>query len=147
MSAGLARKTIRQNIRDQVLTVTGYRESPFHPQSLGRNPNNRGDKVFSVFFGSTSEDGGRQREGLGVKISYPCVVSFLTQIKPHKALESYEEALDGEEQIIRAIINPSSPLYNKTQIRYNSSTTAELTDTGEFQLTIINFTIQSFYTL
>ena len=49
MSAGLARKTIRERIRDRVLTVSGFSESPFHPQSLGRNPKNRGDKVFSVF--------------------------------------------------------------------------------------------------
>ena len=147
MSAGLARKTIRERIRDRVLTVSGFSESPFHPQSLGRNPKNRGDKVFSVFFAATSEDGGRQRQGEGVKITYDCVVSYLIQIKPHTAVASYEDALDAEESIIQAIINPSSPLYTKTQIRYTSSSTAELTDTGEFQLTLINFTIQSFFTL
>ena len=146
MSA-LSRKTIRQRIRDQILTVSGYEESPFHPQSLGRNPKNRGDKKFSIFFPSTSDDGGRQKVSEGVKISYPCVVSILNKISPHRAIESYEDVLDGEEKIIRAIIAPSTPLYNNVQIRYDSSTTGELTDTGEFQLTIINFTIQSYISL
>lgn len=147
MSAGLARKTIRQNIRDRVLTVPDYVESTYHPQSLGRNPKNRGDKRFSVWFGNTTDAGGRQREGQGVAIEFPCVVSFLTVVQPHNAITSYEEAMDGEEAIIQAIINPSSPLYTKTQIRYNSSNTAELTDTGEWMITIINFTINSFFQL
>lgn len=147
MSAGLARKTIRQNIRDRILTVSGFTESAFHPMSLGRNPKNVGDKKFSVFFPSTNEAGGRQRTGDGVKIQFPCEVRFLSQIAPHNAITSYEDALDDEELIIQAVINRTTPLYEKTQIRYSSSVTAEVTDTGEWQLTTIIFTIDSFFTL
>jgi hypothetical protein len=82
-----------------------------------------------------------------VKITYPCEVRFLNVVQPHNPITSYENCLDGEESIIAAIINRTTPLYEKTQIRYESSTTGELTDTGEWQLTIINFTINSFFTL
>ena len=131
---------IRQRVRDQILTLTGFKEAPQPPQAFGRFGHNVGDKLFSVGFNTTAANDGRQNVNTGVYVSNDLTVTASFVIKPHDQVLSYDNALDHEESIIRVIINPSTPLYTGAQIRYIDSNRT-LTDNGDFIFITINFTV------
>ena len=135
----IARSTIRQNLRDNIAAL-GYVESPNHWEAFGRNSQNRSDKMFVIGFGSTTETGGRQSAKTGIAIASTVSVMVAFIVKPHTAVASYDDALDGIEAIIQSVINPSIPLYTNTQIRFSSSSIT-LTDIGEWQMAKIDFQI------
>ena len=131
---------IRQRVRDRILTLSGFSEAPQPPQAFGRFGHNVGDKLFSVGFNTTSANDGRQNANTGVYVSNELTVTCAFIIKPHDQVASYDTALDGEESIIKVIINPSTPLYTGVQIRYIDSSRT-LTDNGDFIFITINFTV------
>ena len=135
----IARSTIRLNLRDKI-TALGYIESPNYWESFGRNSQNRADKMFAIGFASTVESGGRQSAKTGIAIASDVSVMVAFIVKPHTAVASYDDALDGIEDIIKSVINPSTPLYTNTQIRFASSSIT-LTDIGEWQIAKIDFQI------
>ena len=120
--------------------MSGFSEAPQPPQAFGRFGHNVGDKLFSVGFNTTSANDGRQNANTGVYVSNELTVTCAFNIKPQDQVTSYDTALDGEESIIKVIINPSSPLYTGVQIRY-IDTSRTLTDNGDFIFITINFTV------
>ena len=120
--------------------MSGFSEAPQPPQAFGRFGHNVGDKLFSAGFNTTSANDGRQNANTGVYVSNELTVTCAFIIKPHDQVASYDTALDGEESIIKVIINPSSPLYTGVQIRY-IDTSRTLTDNGDFIFITINFTV------
>ena len=137
---------IRQQIRDRILTLSGYTESSIHWENIGRNGQNVADKKFALGFSSTAEAGGRQKSPEGVKADSDCTILLMFKINPHNQTTTYDTALDGEEDVIKVVTNRSTPLYEGVSIRYNSSNQT-VTETGEFIIVTIIFTISHYIPL
>jgi len=139
--------TIRQRFADQISTIAGFDESRNPFDGYGRSPNTIAHQRFSVGIRTvSSRDDNRQKVGPGIMVETQCLVRYAFRIKPKDQIESYDEALDSAQTVIKTLTNRSAPLHNDLQIRFGGMDN-ELSDSGEWCGITLTFNIIHFLDL
>ena len=73
-------------------------------------------------------------------------VRYAFRIKPKDQVDSYDDALDSSQEVIKTITNRSSPLHDDLQIRWTGLDN-ELSDSGEWCTLTITFSVLHYLNL
>ena len=139
--------TIRARFATQINSLTGFDESRNPFDGYGRSPNTIAHKRFAVGIGSVvSREDDRQRKAAGVMSESQALVRYAFRIKPKDQIDSYDDALDSAQEVIKTITNRSSPLHDNLQIRWTGLDN-ELSDSGEWCTITITFSILHYINL
>lgn len=132
---------VRQAIAEKIAALSGFKESKHTPDFFGRTENTVAHLAFTVSMASSSAMDERQRRTVGQYISTPVQVVFSYRLRPLDIYPTdYDLAMDQEEAIIAALLGAYSSPKNQFTIRYESST-RDVTDSQEYMLIYIDFTI------
>jgi hypothetical protein len=133
--------TIRQRFATQVGTIDGFAEGRNPYDGYGRSPNTIAHKRYSVGIrGVSSRDDDRQRRAVGVMSETEVFIRYAFRIRPKDQLDSYDDALDSAQVVIKEITNRSTPLHDDLQIRFTGMDN-ELADSGEWCTINLTFNV------
>ena len=133
--------TIRQRFATQVGTIDGFSEGRNPYDGYGRSPNTIAHKRYSVGIrGVSSRDDDRQRRAVGVMSETEVFIRYAFRIRPKDQLDSYDDALDSAQVVIKEITNRSTPLHDDLQIRFTGMDN-ELADSGEWCTINLTFNV------
>jgi hypothetical protein len=133
---------IRSGITQQIENISGFHLVKMLPDYFGRAQESIAHKGFTVQIASTSErTDERQRRSIGVYASTSVIIRFAYRLRPMDVYPTdYDNALDAEESVLLACLNSYASIEPRMQIRYNT-TTRESTESNEYILTTISFTV------
>lgn len=139
--------TIRSRFSTQIKTISGFTESRNPFDGYGRSPNTVSHQRFSVgITGVNTRDDSRQKTTTGVMCETTVLIRYPFRIKPKDQVESYDNALDSAESIMKSITNRSDALHESLQIRFEGLDN-ELADSGEYLTLTLNFNVLHYLTL
>lgn len=102
--SSLSVSAVRQRIAAALEAVSGWTQSAWAADLLGRDPKFIGNRLFSVSSPRTAvQQGQRQRRSEGVVVSSEIIVTWLWQLRLDDQIDSYDEALDAEQELIEAL--------------------------------------------
>lgn len=140
----MAQKSIRQlreDVTARILTLSGWRESRVAPDNFGRDADSIAHKAFAVHPTATNDlraYRGKPAEGLLVETELSVLYSW--RLAPKAMSDSYDEALDGEQAIINALM-----VYDSTwpsSYKFQVVSTSRLTnDAGEWVIGTLRFRV------
>jgi hypothetical protein len=140
----MAQKTIRQlreDLTSRLLTLSGWRESRVAPDNFGRDADSLAHKCFAVHPATTDDlraYRGKPAEGLLVETEL--VILYSWRLAPKAMSDSYDEALDGEQAAINALMVYDSTWPGSYKIQFISSTRTT-NDAGEWVIGTLRFRI------
>lgn len=139
--------TIRSRFATQINALSGFDESRNPYDGYGRSPNTIAHKRYAVGIrGVVSREDDRQRRATGVMSETQVFVRYAFRIKPKDQVDSYDDALDSAQEVIKTITNRSSPLHDDLQIRWTGLDN-ELSDSGEWCTLTITFSVLHYLNL
>ena len=131
---------VRQAIQTKVETVSGFTLVPFPPTYFRRVQNTIAHKGFTVDV-STSNDQGERMRGTGsVYLSSTVRVMFAFRLRPKDIVTDYDNSMDTEEDVIKAVLGSYAGIQAGIQVRYNRST-RDVPDSMEYMVTTLEFTV------
>ena len=126
------------NIQDHVATAIigisggGFRRSTFPILMFGKTQQTVAHLAFSIGANATNAVSGRQRPSEGVECITQIEVRFSYRIRPLSQNDDYDNLLDKEQSIIKAMLDRTdTDLYQSTHFRYINSQ-REISDSGEY---------------
>ena len=140
----MASRTVRQlreDVTARILALSGWKESRVAPDNFGRDADTIAHKAFSVHPTSTDDMRayrGRPAEGLLVETTLD--VRYSWQLRPKGMSDSYDDALDGEQAIINALMvyDATWPSSYKVQV---VRAARESNTIGEWVVGVVTFRI------
>lgn len=136
--------TVRGRIKTALDTISGAGlvESPLPFQAFGRTPNAIGHKSYSIGILDTVSTEDRQKPNLGTLSRTQVQIQMSFRLRPLGMLSDFDSALDLENEIIKRMISGDSEtiLFPNLQIIF-LNVQRNLTDSGEYMLSNINFQI------
>ena len=131
---------VRQAIQTKVETVSGFILVPFPPMYFRRIQNTIAHKGFTIDV-STSNDQGERMRGTGsVYLSSTVRVMFAFRLRPKDIVTDYDNSMDTEEDLIKAVLGSYAGIQAGIQVRYNRST-RDVPDSMEYMVTTLEFTV------
>lgn len=100
-------KDVHRAIASRIDALTGYREVRMLPQYFGRSQNTLAHLGFSVDISNSNASDDRQRRVIGALIESNVRVKIAYRIRPHDIVVDYGNALDKEQEVIAALMNPN----------------------------------------
>ena len=132
---------IRDAIKQQVETVTGFKLMKVLPDYFGRAQDTIAHKGFTVAVNTSSESADRQRRAVGVYVTTDVMVRFSFRLRPLDVYPTdYDLCLNAEESVILACLNSYQAIRPEVQVRYINSS-RESTASNEYMITTLNFTV------
>ena len=140
----MASRTVRQlreDVTARILALSGWKESRVAPDNFGRDADTIAHKAFAVHPTSTDDMRayrGRPAEGLLVETTLD--VRYSWQLRPKGMSDSYDDALDGEQAIINALMvyDATWPSSYKVQV---VRAARESNTIGEWVVGVVTFRI------
>lgn len=105
--AALKRSTIRQRVASAVAALDDYTESVHDYDHIGEDPNSYRNKSFAVGCLSSAPSNSRQRLTEGALVHTLIGVRSTYKLRPKDRITSVDEALDGQGDIIKAVMGMS----------------------------------------
>ena len=131
---------VRQAIQTKVETVSGFKLVPFPPTYFRRIQNTIAHKGFTIDV-STSNDQGERMRGTGsVYLSSTVRIMFAFRLRPKDIVTDYDNSMDTEESVIKAVLGSYAGIQAGIQVRYNRST-RDVPDSMEYMVTTLEFTV------
>jgi len=131
--------TIRSRIATAISSITGTKLSPLPYEAFGRTTNSIAHKAFSVGIGGSDAADDRQRSTEGAMLMTDVFVALAYRIRPLDQLTDIDNALNFENDIIKKVLDrTNTTLYQNLHIKLVSSQ-RQLTDSGEYMLSTLNF--------
>lgn len=131
---------IRQAIQTQVQTVSGFTLIPLPPSYFRRVQNTIAHKGFTIDVTTSNDEGERMRGAGSVYISSTVRVIFAYRLRPKDIITDYDNSMDTEQSVIKAVLGSYAGIQSGMQVRYNRST-RDVPDSMEYMITTLEFTI------
>jgi hypothetical protein len=133
-------KSLRQRVETAIDAVTGWTVAK-HPYNIfGRDPSSVLDHRFAVGVpGTLPAPNRRQRTGEGAVCNTVIAVTYATRIRPKDQVASYDDSLDGEAEIIKAVMADTAALKTGASISFSGVSTREVEPAGEWIIGDIEF--------
>ena len=132
---------IRSAISTKMLTLSGFTNSRFPPEFLGRNPGSLAHLVYAIGIGGTSAAGNRQQPTKGIQLQTNVLVKFAYRMRPTDAYPmSYDDALSKEREVILKLLSSYTGILNGFQIQYVGSRRS-FEQSFEYMIHDLTFTI------
>ena len=100
-------KDVHRAIAGRIDALAGYREVRMLPQYFGRSQNTLAHLGFAVDIANSNASDERQRRVVGALIESNIRVKIAYRIRPHDIVVDYGNALDKEQEVIAALMNPN----------------------------------------
>lgn len=100
-------KEVQRAIAGRIDALTGYKEVRMLPQYFGRTQNTLAHLGFTVDISNSNATDERQRRAVGALIDSNVRVKIAYRIRPHDIVTDYGNALDKEQDVIAALMNPN----------------------------------------
>jgi hypothetical protein len=132
---------VRRALRDQLLTLSGWRETSF-PLGILETPSTQGHLSFSVVDESAQNISHRGKSGDTVAHEISFRVSFLYRMTPSAAdlMSDWDDSSDAAQDAIQALMDQGSWQYNYL-IRYTRMNRSRLSDSAWLQIDLF-FTVE-----
>ena len=125
---------IQDHVSDAITGIFGggFRRSTFPILMFGKTQQTVAHLAYAVGANTTNAISGRQRPSEGVECTTQIEVRFSYRIRPLSQNADYDNLLNKEQLIIKAILDRSdTDLYQSTHFRYTNSQ-REISDSGEY---------------
>ncbi len=134
----IAVKTIRQRVSTAVDAVAGFSESKQPAGVFGRDPASVLHKRYAVGCPRTTSAGGRQSVSDGALVRTTVSVTYAHRVKPKDQQASYDDALDAEAALIKAVMSDTGTL-QELQLSLSGVPTRQVDPGGEWIVGEIEF--------
>ena len=132
---------IRSAISTKMSTLSGFTNSRYPPEFLGRNPGSLAHLVYAIGIGGTTSAGNRQQPSRGIQLSTAALVKFAYRMRPTDAYPtSYDEALSKEREVILKLLSSYTGTLDGLQIQYVGSRRS-FEQSFEYMIHDLNFLI------
>ncbi len=132
---------IRSALATKMATLSGFTNSRYPPEFLGRNPGSLAHLVYAVGIGATTSAGNRQQPARGIQLETAALVKFAYRMKPTDAYPtSYDEALAKERLVIFKLLSNYTGTLDGLQIQYLGSSRS-FEQSFEYMIHDLNFSI------
>tara|TARA_R110000824_G_scaffold66827_5_gene173154 strand:+ start:2273 stop:2716 length:444 start_codon:yes stop_codon:yes gene_type:complete len=134
-------KSIRQRVETAIDAVTGFSPSKHPYDVFGRDPSSVLHKRFAVGVPSTLPVANRrQRTSVGAVCNTTIGVTYCTRVRPKDQVDSYDDSLDAEAEIIKAVMADTAALKVDASISFDGVVRREVDPAGEWIIGDIEFT-------
>jgi hypothetical protein len=131
-------KEVHRAIAGRIDALTGYREVRMLPQYFGRTQNTLAHLGFAVDIVTSNAAPERQRRPVGAMLESLARVKIAYRIRPHDVVLDYGNALDKEQEVIAALMDPN---WGKGIECRLESITRNSPDSQEYLLSEIAFSV------
>jgi len=145
MSA-VAFSAIRSRFATKVATLSGFTISRNPFDDFNRNPNTIAHKRVSVGVSMIARSDQREDVSSGLLCESVVVVKYPYRLRPKDQVLDYDASMDSIEDVIQACTVRAAPLHTNLQIFFNSAS-HDITDSGEYIINTLNFTVLHTITL
>lgn len=134
-------KSLRQRVETAIDAVTGFSVAK-HPYNVfGRDPSSVLHKRFAVGVPRTEPvPNRRQRKTDGAVCQTLIGVTYCIRVRPKDQVASYDDSLDAEAEIIKAVMANTSTLAADASITFSGVVMREVDPVGEWIIGEIEFT-------
>ena len=132
---------VRRALRDQLLTLSGWRETSF-PLGILETPSTQGHLAFSVVDEAATNVSHRGKDGDTVAHQIDFRVSFLYRMTPSAAdlMSDWDGSSDAAQDAIQALMDQGSWQYDYL-VRYARMNRSRLSDSAWLQIDLY-FTVE-----
>jgi len=133
-------KSLRQRVETAIDAVSGWSVAK-HPYNVfGRDPSSVLDHRFAVGCPRTdATPARRQRTAQGAVCNTVIAVTYAARIRPKDQVASYDDSLDAEAEIIKAVMADTVALKTDASISFNGATMREVDPAGEWIISELEF--------
>ena len=132
-------KSIRQRVETAIDAVPGFSIAK-HPHSVfGRDPSAVLHRRFAVGVPTPTAAEARQRIRNGATVHTRVAVTYTIRVRPKDQVASYDEALDNEAEIIKAVMAENPTLWAGISIGFVGVTMREIDPAGEWLIGELEF--------
>ncbi|HIA01386.1 MAG TPA: hypothetical protein EYN66_05675 [Myxococcales bacterium] len=133
-------KSIRQRVQTAIDAVTGFSPSK-HPYNVfGRDPASVLHKRYAVGVPRTEPAANRRQRGsVGAVCTTTIAVTYCIRVRPKDQVASYDESLDAEAEIIKAVMADTSALKADVGISFQGVVMREVDPAGEWIIGELEF--------
>jgi hypothetical protein len=131
---------VRQAIQEKVETVSGFILIQLPPNYFRRVQNTIAHKGFTIDISTSNDSGERMRGAAAIYISSTARVIFAYRLRPKDIITDYDNCLDVEQNVIKAVLGSYSGIQSGIQVRYNRST-RDVPDSMEYMIVTLEFTV------
>jgi len=133
-------KSLRQRVETAIDAVTGFSVSKHPHDVFARDPSSVLHQRFAVGVPTTTPvPNRRQRTTDGAVVNTVIAVTFCIRVKPKDQVASYDEALDAEHSIIKAVMAKTTALSANASISYAGTSSRNVDPAGEWFIGDIEF--------
>ena len=133
-------KSLRQRVETAIDAVAGWSVAK-HPYNVfGRDPSSVLDHRFAVGCPNTLPvPGRRQKTAQGAVCNTVIAVTYAFRIRPKDQVASYDDSLDAEAEIIKAVMADTVALKTDASISFTGATSREVQPAGEWIVSDLEF--------
>ena len=133
-------KSLRQRVETAIDAVTGFSVAK-HPYNVfGRDPSSVLHRRFAVGVPRTEPvPNRRQRKTDGAVCQTVIAVTYCVRVKPKDQVASYDDSLDAEAEIIKAVMANTPTLAADASISFSGVVMREVDPAGEWIIGDIEF--------
>ena len=134
-------KSLRQRVETAIDAVTGFSPAK-HPYNVfGRDPSSVLHRRFAVGVPRTEPvPNRRQRTDVGAVVNTLIGVTYCMRVRPKDQVASYDDSLDAEAEIIKAVMADSAALKADAVISFAGVSIREVDPAGEWIIGEVEFT-------
>ena len=133
-------KSIRQRVETAIDAVTGLSVSKHPYDVFARDPSSVLHQRFAVGVPTTAAlPNRRQRKSDGAVGSTVVAVTYCMRVKPKDQVASFDDALDIEASIIKAVMAEGAALRSDASISFNNVPSRRVDPAGEWIIGEIEF--------
>lgn len=137
----LTYSNIRAAIATKIDSLTGFNEVKVPVDFIGRTQKTIAHLGFSIGINSSSDSGERQRRAIYYLDSL-VTVKFMFRLRPLDVYPvDYDNCLDKEIDVVKAVLSSYSSIQDQMTIRFNSST-REISSALEFMIVTLTFNVK-----
>lgn len=138
---GATVKSLRQRVETAIDAVTGFTVAK-HPYNVfGRDPSSVLHKRFAVGVPRTEPVANRrQKTDVGAVCNTLIAVTYCMRVRPKDQVASYDESLDAEAEIIKAVMADTTALKTGASISFSGVAMREVDPAGEWIIGEVEFT-------
>lgn len=100
-------KEVQRALATKIGELTGFNEIRQLPELFGRTQNTLAHLGYAVEVASSQQANERQRRAVGLYVQTMVRVKIAYRLRPHDLILDYGNALDKEQEVIEALMNPN----------------------------------------
>ena len=100
-------KEVQRALAARIAALAGYKEVRMLPQYFGRTQNTLAHLGFAIDISVSNAGLERQRRAIGIMLDSVVRIKIAYRIRPHDIVLDYGNALDKEQEVLAALMNPN----------------------------------------